>query len=349
VLGTLAEIHDIARGRAEAKGVLRQWLEMLVMILATRNGPAYYQMAALWRRDRGWSDIVGHWSYRRYLAEIDRLNHTGYRKISQYKLAEKAYLTQLGVPTPRLIGFLDPATGRDTRGLPLRDARDLERLFAEDPADRVCFKLIEGWAGRGFVPVDVIRDRATPRFRVLGEPVVHTAAELLARPDLADGEARLIEAYVASDPVFASFNPSSLNTLRLWVLRRGTKAVTRLAYLRVGRAGAHVDNDSPNRVVVPVDPDTGRLGAAHDGKKWRRTYPMHPDHGAPIEGVVLPRFAEAKALAESTLVLFPQLDFAGMDIAMSVTGPLVIELNPQPDREGAPFVGMTTRAAFEAA
>ena len=44
----------------------------------------------------------------------------------------------------------------------------------------------------------------------------------------------------------------------------------------------------------------------------------------------LPFWEQVKALAESCLASFPRLCFAGLDIAISPTGPVVVELNVQP-------------------
>ena len=79
------------------------------------------------------------------------------------------------------------------------------------------------------------------------------------------------------------------------------------------------------------------------GLPTRVLYPSHPDHGAPVEGRELPFWDEAKSLAESCLTAFPNLEFAGMDIAVSGNGPVVVEINASPDREGAAFTGMPTK------
>ncbi|MEX2648808.1 MAG: sugar-transfer associated ATP-grasp domain-containing protein [Alphaproteobacteria bacterium] len=342
----LADIHRAARGRRDAKGVLRQWFEMAALFAVRGNGPGYYQMAGLWRRGRSWAEISGHWSMARYESELARLNPPGYRKISQHKIAEKAVLTLMRIPTPRYIGVLDTACGRDAEGNVLRDADDLTRLFEREGARRVCFKLVEGWSGKGFAAVEVIRGAGAPRFRPLNDQRELTAAELLAHLDYAPGRPRLLEEYLDQHPALASFNPSSVNTLRLWVLRRGDTAETRLGYLRIGRQGSMVDNHGAGGIVAPVDLATARLIAAHDGLMERRVFPVHPDHGAPIAGIELPHFRAAMELAEQCLVAFPNMNFAGVDVAMAVDGPRVIELNARPDREAAGYVGMTTRDVF---
>lgn len=346
----LREMHHLVRGRVGAKGVVRQWLEMLALFVLHGNGPGFYQMGGFWRTGERWSSMARHLSYRQFKAQVDALNPPDYQKLSQNKIAEKAILTLLGIPTPRFIGLLQKDHGRDTSGAPLRNADELARLMARDPAPRVCFKLVEGHGGKGFVAADVLRGSEL-RFRTLTPlgPAGPSVGEGISADDLVTrlGDApRVIEAYLDQHPAYAAFNPTSVNTLRIWVLRHGTQTSTRLAFLRLGRAGALVDNRSAGGIVVPIDVDTGRMSQGLDGQPRRQVFSVHPDSGVRIEGVVLPRFGEAIALAEQCLTVFPYMNFAGMDVAMTPDGPAIIESNVQPARSGAVHVGIPSRDVF---
>jgi hypothetical protein len=248
----------------------------------------------------------------------------------------------MGIPTPRYIGLLDPIIGRSMSGAALRNAAELTRLIAGDAAATVCFKEVEGHGGRGFVAADVFRTPAL-RFRKRGDGEELNAEELIVA--LGPG-ARVVEAYVDQHPAYSTFNPTSVNTLRIWVLRREGQVGTRLAFLRIGRQGSLVDNRSAGGIVAPVDVTTGRMAVALDGKPSRQEYATHPDTGAPIEGVVLPMWVEARTLAEQCLSVFPYMNFAGMDVAMTPIGPVIIEANVEADRSGAVHVGIPTRDVF---
>ncbi|NND61245.1 MAG: hypothetical protein HKN49_13355, partial [Gammaproteobacteria bacterium] len=89
---------------------------------------------------------------------------------------------------------------------------------------------------------------------------------------------------------------------------------------------------------APIDSATGVLDSAVDCIETREIYQQHPDHGAAIKNVQLPYWAEAKALSEACLAAFPRLRFAGLDIAIGAEGPVIIEMNVSPAREGATFV-----------
>jgi len=346
-LKALARVHALARGRRESKSVLRQWAEMIALLVVTGNGPNYYQLAGFWKRTYRWSEMSRHISARAFTAHVNRVNPPEYHKLGQSKIAEKAILTLLGIPTPRFIGVLDVSLERSGTPCAVASAQDLDELLSRDPAERVAFKLIEGHSGLGFMAAQVIRAPSGLRLRPLDSDGDITVAQFVdEKLDLRPGNPRLIEEYLVQDPDYGAFNPSSVNTIRPWTIIREGRARTLFAYFRMGRRGSLVDNIWAGGIVAPVDLETGRMAAAHDGEPTRRTFVVHPDSGVRIEGAVLPHFREAIALAERSVLAFPHITFSGLDIAMSPGGPVVIETNVLPAREGAAFVGYPTRDAF---
>lgn len=346
----------IMRQRANEPGNLpfwRQFAEMVLLGLTTGNGPGFYLMAGLYRTNIPWSDKCGHLSSSRYRRAVNVLNPLGLRAISQHKLAEKCIFLSIGLPTPSFVGHLHPFAGISADGSPLCTMSQFGML-ARRHADRaLCFKLVRGWAGTGFVAAKVRLEGDQPRFRLKGGTTSsRQELDLNAFWNLithgAGQEGRLVEAYFEQHRDMATFNPSSLNTCRVWVIRRGNQpAEVELAYLRMGRAGSAVDNQSAGGIVAPIDLSSGRLAAAIDGLFTRQRFARHPDHGAQIEGETIPYWEDVKLLAERCLTVFPGLRFAGADIAIGPEGPVIIEMNASPDREGAAFVDMPTARIFE--
>jgi len=333
---------SLQRHRGGHLPVWRQILEMLGLVLMTGNGPGFYHMAGLYRRSIPWNDKRQHLSAREFENRVRKLNPDYYKKISQNKLSEKGLLQLLGHPTPRFLGHLHPSFGKSHDGIPLQTEKDLANLLESEKFTRICFKLIEGWGGNSFEAVDVLKENGTYHFRRIRSGNVMPLDRFyqdMIKLDPPNGV--LIEDYFVQHPILAAFNPESVNTCRIWVLAsEKLKPRSVLGYLRIGRAGSLVDNQSSGGLVAPINLDTGKISSAIDGLPERREYPNHPDHGAPIEGQELPYWEQIKDLAESCLASFPKLGFAGLDIGVSPTGPAVLEMNVQPDREGAAFVGI---------
>lgn len=307
----------------------RQLAEVLILRFYG-VGLGFYQMAGYWRREVTWAHKVGSLSAKEYSSCVNGLNHPAYHKLSQNKLAEKAILRLFHIPCPEYLGFYNAETGMTAEGVPLKTPDELAHLLRR--YKRVCFKPLEGWAGRGFEAVDI--DGTGVRRVKTGERM--TVAEFCA---VLDPRGAVIEDYLEQHEALSKINPSSVNTLRVWV-SRGRPL---LAYLRIGREGSLVDNQSAGGIVAPVDLKTGTLSAAIDGLPRREVFTHHPDHGAPIENVTVPFFKEALQLACDAESLFPSINFAGLDVAVSPDGPWIIELNVSPDREGAAFVDARSR------
>jgi hypothetical protein len=269
------------------------------------------------------------------VARLERLNPMPYRKLSQHKLAEKALLTLLGVPTPAYLGYAHALAGRTAAGLPLRTAEEFERFVDAVPCDRICFKVMEGHGGRGFLAVARVKTAEGTQLESLIDGERLTARAFFDRHIATVPRGRLVEEYLDQHPSYQAFNATSVNTLRVLAYAPEGQAARILgAYLRIGRAGSLVDNHDAGGIVAPLDVETGTLRAAVDGLPTHRVHQNHPDSGRPIAGVRLDLWREALELAATTLTVFPETRLAGMDIAVTTRGPVVIELNNYPGLDG---------------
>jgi len=341
------------RAQADAGGLplMRQWLEIAALLAMGGNGPGYYYLAGFARPEIDWSAKCAHLGERAYLRAVRRLNDSRYAKLSQHKLSEKAVLSMMGVPTPLFLGFFHPQVGQTFRHEPLATLDDLDRFVQTSASDRFCIKLAEGSGGAGFQAFQRRRDRDRWVLYALEdgnrvEP--ETLYERLMADYAATGEGLLIEEYLDQHPVLSALSRSSVNSVRLWVVIDPDGRVRHpLAFLRMGRGASLVDNRSRGGLVAPVDVHTGRLSDAFDGYPSRMAFEAHPDTGARINGVELPDWRRALDLGERAVRLFPGISFAGVDIAFTQWGPVLLELNVEPDRTGAAITGVPSgRALF---
>ena len=94
-----------------------------------------------------------------------------------------------------------------------------------------------------------------------------------------------------------------------------------------------VDNMHAGGMGTLVDIDTGTLGRASNlgGDSRLGWFSVHPDTGAPIEGRVLPLWADAKTLAAAAHQHFKDRVVVGWDVAILADGPIIVEGNGNPD------------------
>lgn len=125
------------------------------------------------------------------------------------------------------------------------------------------------------------------------------------------------------------------NTVRLFTVRRRgrERAILATAIQRFGRrSSAPTDNVSRGGLSVRIEPSTGTLGKAvslpdRGELVW---YSHHPDTGAAIEGVRIPRWNELRdqvLTAANTLSFLP---YVGWDAIPTENGCTILEGNHSP-------------------
>jgi hypothetical protein len=320
---------------------------MLVLRLFYGLGPRHYHIARYWRRELQWNFKTGFWNYKKFRRFVRKLNPLAYQKTSQNKISEKAVLQLLDIPTPKFLGRLHIQLGIACTGARLVSSEDLDQLLRNLPkVDRICFKLVEGYGGVGFRAVRVVT-RPTISFQLLdtGEliPVARFVDDIL---QLANGADYIIEEYLQQHTQLARFNPSSVNTLRIWAFSSGDSKVALGAFLRVGRSGSLVDNTSQGALAYSVNLDSGEIGRALIKSIWNEALEPQTGSGEAITGATVPFWSESLDLALRAVAAFPNLQFAGVDIAITADGPTVIELNVEPDPTAAIFFDRPHRDIF---
>jgi hypothetical protein len=346
-LARLLELHARMRRHAREGGLpyWRQAVEMAYLKVTRDIGVHYYDTARMWRNEMPWHEKVGHIGSAAYLRALASANPVEYRKLSQHKLAEKAILTLLGIPTPRFLGMAHTLGGRSATGEPLETADDFARFLSSIDATRLCFKLMEGQSGSGFIAAHVRQTADGPILARIGGPEEYSPAEFHARYIVKARAGRLIEVLLDQHPDLAWFNETSVNTVRIVAYaRRDEHARVLGAYLRMGRLGSVVDNYGAGGLLASVDRDTGIVGEAFDAN--RETHRCHPDTGRMIKGRRIPYWRECVDLVERTLDAFPRMRFAGFDVAVAPTGPVVIEMNNVPGTDGVACTNMQMARAL---
>ena len=141
----------------------------------------------------------------------------------------------------------------------------------------------------------------------------------------------LLQRQVENHPDLADLGPSGLCTVRVVTIRHpmGMTPEILIASFRIPAVGGVADNFSTGGTACPVDLDTGVLGPGvrKDLHFAHLDLFQCPDTGVPIAGRVLPCWSSALTLALKTHSIFPEYPSVGWDIAITPTGPVLIEGN----------------------
>lgn len=124
--------------------------------------------------------------------------------------------------------------------------------------------------------------------------------------------------------------PCGVNTMRVTAII-GDDGTPHVLYVtcKMGNLGKFVDNMENDGLSCPVDMATGKIcGVAHTSKLVNLD--THPYTGVKLVGYPLPYIQETIALVEKAMLEEPKMRYVGWDIAITPTGPAVVEGNNYP-------------------
>lgn len=128
----------------------------------------------------------------------------------------------------------------------------------------------------------------------------------------------------------AAFHPNSVNTLRIITMKDSSGNITvNRSLLRMGIGGRCVDNWCTGGLAVKINRDGTLSEYAWFEKPTQGPQTEHPDTGVTFKGYKLPYWDESVQLAlHAHRALVPNLFSVGWDVAITPTGPILIEANP---------------------
>ena len=136
-----------------------------------------------------------------------------------------------------------------------------------------------------------------------------------------------LERQLKQEKILSSYNPDTVNTVRVLTLNERGDIKIVSAAVRFGRKGAFVDNMHAGGLAVSVDVETGRMGA-YGGRRFDKAmYFEHPDSHITFGSKEVPQWKEIKRLVQRTLTVLPQYRSVGFDIVTTDNGPLILEIN----------------------
>ena len=241
------------------------------------------------------------------------------------------FLRGAGFPAPEPLGVIADDAYRQF--WPERRTVDLEDVPAMLAGHSAFVKRARGKGGAGSFAVEFTSRGARIGHDMLsGKKFAAHVRALMRRGRKSPGSQRLVvQEKLANAPEVAAIYDQCINTVRFLTHyhRQGPEVFSVL--LRVGAFGSVVDNWDAGGLVIPVDPDTGRLTGPGVVKKTRQRLKRHPDSGRRLEGVQLPCFGAARRMVEMAHVLLPDLVTIGWDVALTPDGPMILEANTKWD------------------
>lgn len=268
-------------------------------------------------------------NYRDYLStgETRRIKHSknfqkeSFKALDKNKLFFSLYCQQNGIPTPSLGGynFLN-AFYLEGQSYIVREHNELtaffEALLTQMNWESVFLKPMEGEGGQGCYKL--------------------SRKDLAQLPELffslLTDHCYIFQEEVCQHAEINKIHAGCINTIRLETYKERSGKIHVLGgFIRIGTGANVVDNVSAGGFFVGIHLDSGRLKSiGHQFMEYGGAeLNAHPESGFVFKDFELPLFEEAITMLTAAAAYLPDR-YLGWDIALSDTGPQVIEVNANP-------------------
>ena len=261
--------------------------------------------------------------------------------IKYYSLARNKYLTHkmldiIGVRKSQLFCYYQPEARFLMNDDCAHDIFGVLRILQSKQVKECVIKTTESSHGDNVWVINTIDYKEDDALLTKHNGSIVKLSSVLGRTAL------IFESVVHQTEQFASFNKSSVNTVRfmttLWP--DGTARVI-ATWLKVGREGKCVDNaGNGGNVDAAINKEDGTIYNVVQFDGWRRVKEIdcHPDSESRINGVIINDWSSIVEEVKLYQQAFPYCKAAGWDIAITDEGPVVIEVNDFWDRTGQYFI-----------
>lgn len=236
-----------------------------------------------------------------------------YAKMLQHKGYTATILKNAGINSTYSLGMIDSA------GNILKNSRKVSTVR----------ELLESTPGSSYFckPIDGFQSKNCYR-------ISYNNGFLLNKQHFCDEEAYKklqnlsIEPYIEQHPSLNALYPDALNTVRVVTICREKNVTIYYSVIMIGSEGSHVSGIPLGGIVVNVDNSGMLCSLGHKSKKphfGKLTH--HPDTGMKLQGFQLPMWGEVIQLAKEAHMALQDIPSIGWDIAITPTGPIIIEAN----------------------
>lgn len=267
---------------------------------------------------------------------LDILNPIKYYSLARNKYLAHKILENTGVRKSELYCYYEPEGRVFDSSEIASTVIDVCRILKQKGVEQCVVKDTENSHGEGVIVVKKVEYLdGDCKFNYFNGKTA-LLSEVLGRHPL------IFEGLITQTAQFASFNASSVNTIRfMTTLYPNGEAKIIATFIKIGRAGSCVDNaGAGGNVDVCVDIESGEIEYAIQYDGWRKITEIekHPDSGTQLNGIVIENWEQIKAEVIRFQQAMPWCKAAGWDIAITDEGPLVIEVNDFWDRTGQYFI-----------
>ena len=302
------------------KNPLKIGKEIIVLWATKKELPLYYFKHLYKKEIENYRDYLGTREAAR-IHDSEKLHKPQYVSILGNKLNFALYCEKNRLDTPRLVGHnFGPTFFLEGKTKKVADKKALikyyETIFGTANLEAIFFRPIGLYGGEGCFKLD--RENMGKQLKaeydnLMSGDYTHTAP-------------------IRQHPAIDKIHPHSINTLRILTFLNGDSVNVVSSFMRIGVGDSVVDNASSGGLFIGIYQEKGTLKRKgyRDLKFGGDELTRHPDSGFEFQNFKIPFFKSALELAIKAATHIADI-IIGWDIAITTTGPTIIEGNERPD------------------
>lgn len=268
-------------------------------------------------------------SDRSYFSKLGRVNLRNGILLSN-KWVFHNYFDSYSLPLPKCWGYFHKNGGIWQETGEVFPFEQLATIFKRMAGENIVIKPIRGSSGARIVVAQVLVEDDAIFFLVEGKKIpLEEFAQRFKKVHY------IIEERLAQHQELNAIYPHCVNTVRINTLYDTETVKIWGAIIKLGTAGAEIDNWGKGSLCVGIDPDTGKMGMGSRDVNYSQAivppFTVHPSTGVEFTGVTLPCWQELKAMVTQAASLLPFLPYIAWDVAITPAGPCIIEGNGRSD------------------
>jgi hypothetical protein len=287
------------------------FFRLLYWIFYYNGGLSYFFMLNLHKKGNSINEIL---SIKEFNKIHDKLDPVYYRAILEDKYLFDRFMKGYNFPLAEMLGILMNNSIfwiNEKRKEPLDNILDYE-------LDCYC-KMITKWGG-----MDVYKIGIHNRIVIIN----NKKSDILSFKKIISGATFVLQKTIAQHPDMSRLNSSCVNTVRIYTISDGENVHILLNFLRMGVGQSIVDNVSHGGLGCGIHLDGTLFDTANDKDGSSTWLTHHPDSGVEFKSFKIPFYKEACTLTVDMHQCFHCFFGIGWDIAITESGPVIIEGNP---------------------
>lgn len=307
----------------ERKAVSRIIHELFYLSFVYRELPVHYFSRYLFKKE---ATNIRNYLPNKLISNISPFfNNQKVKSVLDNKLYFHMFYSQFGISLPEIFMFNHQKMFMaGNRSIEVNNVNDfkvlLEEIFDQNPSSDSIFikKTYSGASGRNIYKLFLHQFR--------------TETEIIDRlfSDVIKSEF-IFQETIIQNPELNKLNPYSLNTIRFdTFIDKDGKAEIISGFLKMSTNKTYVDNNIAGGCGVGINLETGRLKKTGYSKikvSGVKLLTEHPITQIKFEDFEIPLLHEAEELVLKSARLMPGLRLVGWDVAIGVSGPVLIEGN----------------------